>query len=119
MSIYSRIMRVVGTEWCGSDTVPHSRTLYYADDGSGHEVERGSRDAYVIASNNDGFELWFGTPQNWYHHMNQREVRLLTKYLLWDWYVKARWLGLRRPIYYWALHKHLQQWRRKSGRVAR
>ena len=69
-------------------------------------MPRETREAYVLANNNDGFELWFGTRDRWSHHMSSGEVRTLTRYLLWDWYVKARWLGLRRPIYYWALHRH-------------
>ena len=114
--IYKRIMDAVGTEFCGNRIPPQPRTVYYSDDGSGREVPRGTREAYVLASNNDGFELWLGTPHKWYHHMGEREVRLLTRYLLWDWYVKARWLGLRRPLYYWALHRHLAKWRRNAVR---
>lgn len=112
--IYERVMAWVGTEWCGNNGPPEPPSVYYSTDGSARVIPRGTEDAYVLASNNDGFELWFGTPHKWYHHMNQREVRLLTRYLLWDWYVKARWLGLRRPIYYWALRKHLDRWRKRQ-----
>jgi hypothetical protein len=115
MSVYDRIMDATGTERGGGMKVPpESRTVYYSEDGTGREVPRGTREAYVLSSENDGFELWFGTPDRWYHHMNQREVRLLTRYLIWEWYVKARWLGLRRPIYYWALHRHVRRFRRVS-----
>lgn len=108
--LYSRIMNAVGSTTLGNDgNPPESRTLYYRD---GREVPRGTEDAEVISANNDGFELWFGTPHRWRHHMRAEDVRLLTRYLIWDWYVNARWLGLRRPIYYWALRREVARFRR-------
>ena len=105
---YRAIMNLTGSEvFAGSPgDPPQARTLYYAD---GVEVGRDNPGAYVIASNNDGFELWIGTRHMWYTHLRSDEVWLLTKWLMWDWYVKARWLGLRRPIYYWALRCYLRQ----------
>jgi hypothetical protein len=109
-SLEQRVMNFAGgDEWRGTDVPPAARTLYYS---GGKEVPRETEDAEVIASLNDGFELWFGTPNKWHHHMRAEDVRLLFKYLVWDWYVKARWLGLRRPIYYWALHRHVDRFKR-------
>ena len=111
MSKFHKVMEIVGTDWCGSANPPESRTLYHE---GGREVAQPTDESYVISSNNDGCELWFGTRHRWYFHMNQREVRLLFKYLLVDWYIKARWLGLRRPIYYWALHHEIASWKKRS-----
>jgi hypothetical protein len=104
-------MDAVGTEYGGTHSPPEARTLYY---WNGREVPRGTDEAYVIAANNDGTELWIGTPHQWYHHMGSPDVRLLLRWLIVDWYIKARWLGLRRPIYYWALHRELARWRRQT-----
>ena len=111
MSIYRKVMGLAGSDWCGGDAPPFSRTLYHE---GGREVAEASDESYVISSNNDGFELWFGTRHRWYYHMSQREVRLLFKYLLVDWYIKARWLGLRRPIYYWALRREVASWKQRK-----
>lgn len=98
-----------GDEWRGNDVPPEARSVYYID---GKEVPRGTPDAYVIASNNDGFELWFGTAHKWYHHMRSADVHILLRYIIWEWFAKARWFGLRRPIYYWALHRHVERSKR-------
>ncbi len=67
----------------------------------------------VVTANNDGSEVWFGWNDAWKNHMNAREVRALTWWLLWEWYAKARWFGLRRPIYYWALNRHVNRFNRQ------
>lgn len=112
LSLEQRVMNFAGgDEWRGKDVPPEARTVYYLD---GKEVPRGTEDAWLIASNNDGFELWFGTAHKWYHHMDQRAVHILLRYIVVEWFIKARWLGLRRPIYYWALHRHVARFRRQA-----
>lgn len=59
---------------------------------------------HVVANNNHGYELWFGTPTTWHHHIDSREARALFWWLLFRWFAQARWFGIRRPLYYWALH---------------
>lgn len=104
---FRAVMDATGSEvFAGSPgDPPQARTLYYAD---GKETDRHNPDAYVIAAGNDGFEVWIGTRSKWYTHLRAPEVRLLTRWLIWDWYIKARWLGLRRPVYYWALRGYLR-----------
>lgn len=63
---------------------------------------------HLVASNNNGFEVWFGYPEKWNHHIDEREARRLFWWLLFRWYGQARWFGLRRPIYYWALRGYLR-----------
>lgn len=110
--VYKRLMNLVGSDvWGdGEGKPPQPRTMYHR---AGKEVPRTDRDAMLVAANNDGFELWFGYEDRWTWHMGQRDVRLLTRYLIWDWYAKSRWFGLRRPLYYWALHRHLAAWRKR------
>lgn len=99
------VMALTGTEWGGNYEVPNAGTMRY----SWMDDER------VFASQNDGFELWFGYPDRWEWHIDQREVHLLTRFLIWDWWIKSRWLGLRRPIYYKALHSSVSQHRRRAS----
>jgi hypothetical protein len=74
-----------------------------------------SKGYQLFASNNDGFELWFGWDNHWNYHINQYEVRALFWWILWEWYAKARWFGIRRPVYYWALRRHINRNRKKAG----
>jgi hypothetical protein len=100
-------MALVGSDWGGNDSPPFAKTLRY----KWADTER------VFASNNDGMELWFGYVDKWEWHIGNNEVKALTKWLIWDWWIKARWLGLRRPIYYWALHSVVAKWKR-TGHTA-
>jgi len=104
MSVYKAVMAATGN-WSGSwkGGPPEAPTLRTT---GGHGAE------HVIASNNDGFEVWFGYPNKWNHHIDQREARQLFWWLLWEWFAKARWFGLRRPIYYWALRRHVAEFQR-------
>jgi hypothetical protein len=75
----------------------------------------GPNDGYQVwTSNNDGFELWMGWDKQWDHHLNQDEVRALFWWILFEWFGRARWFGLRRPIYYWALKRHVAQFKKVS-----
>lgn len=114
MTLERKIMETVGSEFGGSDAPPFPRPLRYVTYGGKRiiRVDESSADTQVIASNNDGFELWFGWGDRWTHHMRQEEVRALFWRLLWEWYAKARWFGLRRPIYYWALHREVERMKR-------
>lgn len=119
MSIETKIMEIVGKDFAGNDAPPYPRPLYYRCDGNGLlRVETCDRDTQVISSNNDGFEVWFGWGDHWKHHMGEAEVRALFWWLLWEWYAKARWFGLRRPIYYWALRRHVRRFQRRTHRPA-
>lgn len=80
--------------------IGHGKVYPLKDKSSGYQIWRGD---------NDGFELWMGWDRHWDHHLRQEEVRALFWYLLFEWFMKARWFGLRRPIYYWALKRHVRQ----------
>jgi hypothetical protein len=96
------VMALTGTEWGGNYDPPNAGTTRYP----WADTER------VFAALNDGTELWFGYSDHWEWHIGGSEVRRLTRFLIWDWWIKARWLGLRRPIYYKALHSSVNRRRR-------
>lgn len=119
-NIYQRIMQLTGTKLGGGHNVPpEAKTLRYGViDNTVVEVkstlygDTGS-DYRVFAPNNDGMELWFGYGHEWRWHLSNVETRSLFWWLLWEWYAKARWFGLRRPIYYWALRKQVALYKKQ------
>lgn len=102
------VMALTGSNWCGDyNDPPFAPTLRYPWEGE----ER------VFANNNDGMELWFGYPDRWTWHIGTEEMKRLTRFLVVDVWLKARWCGLRRPIYYAALHAAVGQTRRATRKA--
>lgn len=101
-----RIMHwTAGPEWCGNEMIPGDNLkIEMPMEGSTHPDGR-----YVYVTNNDGFELWMGTPHEWKHHMRANEARRLAWFILWTWWGKGTWFGLRRWIYYRALHAYVNR----------
>jgi hypothetical protein len=65
--------------------------------------------------NNDGFELWLGTAHKWHVFYKAREARRLAWFILWTWWAKSTWFGLKRRIWYWALTEKGRRRKRKVG----
>lgn len=61
---------------------------------------------YAANTSNDGFEIWiaYSVGGKWLVHFDAKTARQLAKFILWDWWAKATWFGLKRKIWYWALH---------------
>lgn len=100
------IMRWAGTEWCGNDCPPgdfQSLRIPYEDDPGEYRV-------YNIK--NDGYELWIGTMNKWAWHMSRKEAHQVAKFIIWDWWIKAEWFGFRRWLYYKALHRAVEGYRK-------
>ena len=94
---YRRVMNLTGSHDHLADP-PRARTL-----------RTGEPDCETVWENgNDGFELWIGWPHEWKHHVRHDEVRALFWWLLVEYFGRSRWFGLRRPVYYWALRRHVR-----------
>ena len=117
LHFYRTVMRVFGTENCGNDDPPTPRALRYKLRDL-RAIERLSpdeaygRDYRVVTSGNDGFEVWIGSAHRWDTHFSRAEVAALTRWLVWDWYVKTSW---RRPVYYWALRRYVRSVKASMG----
>ena len=92
----------------GSDTIgkhppgTDQKFRWGEDDGS---------DFMVTTYNNDGFELWFSWCNKWVMFMKAKEARRLAWFILWTWWGKGTWFGLKRFIWYWALGKRCEKYR--------
>ena len=66
---------------------------------------------YVASARNDGFDLFIGYRDRWLFHCEARHMRRLAWWVLWEWWAKGTWCGLKRRIYYAALTRALTPFR--------
>lgn len=113
------LMSLTGTDFCGSYAPPSPRSIYY-------QYENGKlvwTKSYERPLNPEANDYWhfIGVqddgrvlrPGNIYsdnresinYGLDPRTTRLLTRYILWDYWTKARWFGLRPWLYYKGLHR--------------
>ena len=84
-------------------TLPKLEFGTLGDDGRPSQV--------ATTYNNDGFELWLGTRHKWHVFYDAAEARKLAWFILWTWWAKSTWFGLKRKLWYWGLSTHLDYWR--------
>jgi len=80
---------------------------YCVPPGANSRLDFGEYDNIQVARThcNDGFELWLGTYQRWYTFYQAKEARRLAWFILWEWWMRDTWFGLKRKLWYWALHE--------------
>ena len=95
-----KLMRWFGDEWGGNTCPP----------GDNLRLEYGpldeGRPCYVALVNEGAASLWIGYPDRWLTHMTRSDARKLAWFILWRWWVRSEWFGLRRKVWYWALHRY-------------
>ena len=90
-----------GPDWGGCPSPPGTECVLHFGD----VYEETGRYSYVATTyNNDGFELWIGTPNKWHVFYSAKQARRLAWFILWDWWFVSTWFGVKRKIWYWALH---------------
>lgn len=65
---------------------------------------------YVAHTSNDGFELWlaYNDGGKWLTWYPAPAARQLAWFILWHWWGKSTWFGLKRKLWYWALRTQLR-----------
>ena len=110
---YRMVMRAVGDEYGGNTTLP-------GDNATIHLREYPEENDYLCARvSEDAYSLWIGTAHRWHTHMSRDEAFVLGRFIIWRWWIRAEWCGLRRAVYIWALHRHVarfQRYRREESR---
>lgn len=104
-----------------------ARMLYYklADEFGGGEAPPGStlkvrfgghngEPLYSATTHgNDGHDIWIANEKgNWIIFFSQKAARKLAWFILWDWWAKGTWFGLKRMLWYWALDKKVEETKR-------
>lgn len=93
------------------------RDIYCTPPGAECRLDFGEDGTEDLATtyNNDGFELWLGNPGKWYTHYSAKQARRLAFFILWKWWTRATWFGLKRRLWYWGLGAQHDQ----SGRATK
>jgi len=83
----------------GPDGTPPGDYLRYE---FGEEKNWDGGNLWVAHTTNDGFEVGiaYNETGQWAIFMRQKAARQFAKFVLWDWWAKSTWFGLKRVIYY-------------------
>ncbi len=101
---------LLGGEWCGTTCVPAGQITFRWEDMGCKRV---------ASVTNDAFELYIGRPDEWWGSIRREQARRLAWFILWRWWVRGEWFGLRRAIWYWALNKRCARYRQMAKRGSR
>lgn len=98
------LYHVASQQWCGSDHEPlDHRHLQFESDG----VKR-------VFSFFDGVhEVGIGYPTEWQVIMRSRDFNRMVRWYLWH-RVVTDWLGFRTRLWYWLLHRRIQNNQREA-----
>lgn len=106
LRLEERLFDALGEEWGGSANPPGDHLSIHIRD---YEPDQFGRPVYyVAATSNDGFDLWLGKSYEWDTFMSASEARRLAWFILWRWWGRGTWFGLRRWIWYRLLHRRVR-----------
>lgn len=94
------IYNKLGDDFGGTPSPPGStQWLYFGE----FDKEEGAKPYVAHTGCNDGFEVWLGTHHEWHVFYRAKDARKLAWFILWEWWAKSTWFGLKRKIWYKAL----------------
>ena len=118
MKLSRWLYNTLGADWGGTPSPPGSECELDFGELDGNKNDPSSmRPMYVARTYcNDGFELWLGTHDKWHVFYSAKHARRLAWFILWDWWAVSTWFGLKRELWYWALHNIVEH-RRSNNRL--
>jgi len=96
---YRMILDALGDDFCGNKAPPGQQT----------RLERKLSGVYVVDYHEDGGTLWIGYSDQWLVYMSIGESLRLARFIVWDFWVRATWCGVKRRVWYWALSRDLDR----------
>lgn len=64
---------------------------------------------YVFTALEDGHEIGIGWPDKWHVILNGGVALRLAWFILWTWWARGTWFGLKRRIWYWGLRRRIDR----------
>lgn len=95
----------LGDEWCGTTGPPANHLVLYVDDQHMRDLK------YVFSTVNDGFELGIGYPSQWLCILRKEVCLKLAWFILWRWWIRGTWFGLKPLTWYWLLNRRCAQYK--------
>lgn len=89
------LMETTGDDYCGNSVPPGDNLALRIPLAGGTDPE----DYTVYYVNEDASSFWIGYPRKWLWHTGRKEARRMAWFILWDWWAKKEWFGLRRWLY--------------------
>ena len=97
----------------GSEQEPGSQQKLFVRESIGGKVEAYEEIAYeeltdpnrrgllhCFSACNSGYDIGIGTPNKWHVILHGAVARRLAWFILWNWWAKGTWFGLKRFIYH-------------------
>ena len=104
------IKKHLGDDWGGNSCPPG--ILAELDFGS--QDDDGSPMLVARTYIDDGMTLWLGYRNQWRLSFSDYDARRLARMILWDWWAWGTWFGLKRWIWYKALHVVVESHKRHA-----
>ncbi len=118
MTVSDAIVRALAEDWDGSEQPPGATQKLYVTDSYAEGIhsrtempleeltdERRAHLIHVFSAVGGGSEIGIGWPSKWHVLLSQPVALRLAWFILWTWWAKGTWCGLKRVIYYRALHR--------------
>lgn len=93
------LVDTLGDNYCGTKAPP----------GQQVKLKRPLSGVFVADYHEDGGTLWIGYSHEWLVHMGIGDSLRLARFILWDFWARATWFGLKRRIWFWALTRDLDR----------
>lgn len=103
---------LLGDDWGGNSSPPGSvQSLEFGEPDEGKPMHT------ATTYNNDGHELWICyTHGKWLFHCRAEAARELAWFILWTWWAKGTWFGVKRRLWYWANHVIVDSYKARPQR---
>ncbi len=99
----------LGDDWGGSPSPPGTKAKLEFG-----EIDNGRSMFVATTCNNDGADLWIGYRHKWLFHCWREDALKLAWFILWTWWAKGTWFGLKRRIWYWSLGRIVREYKPKE-----
>ena len=111
MRLEDRLFSLISSHPGGGDSAP--------GDWLRHRIRTyEEEDEYITAYiTEDGWSFWIGSKHEWWGSLSRFEARSLAWFILWTWWAKAEWFGLRRWLWIKLLHRRVERHKRMMERT--
>lgn len=118
MNLNNFVHWLLSEDHCGNEAPPGSTTKLYVEEHLGNRLavrkfvsyeemtdDRRKHLIHVFAALDDGGSIGIGRPDEWNIIMDTKVALHLAWFVLWTWWAKGTWFGLKRAIWYSTLRR--------------